>query len=127
MSAEATKHTYEAEARSTDTFGRMLCKARHHHVVSDGPASLGCPGEAIMPGELFLAGIATCAVELLEVFAQEEGLPLKAANVALWGDIDAANQPRPDVTLFTSAGLEFELAGVTKEQAEHLVERFKGK
>jgi organic hydroperoxide reductase OsmC/OhrA len=105
----------------------MLCKARHHHVVSDGPASLGCPGEAIMPGELFLAGIATCAVELLEVFAQEEGLLLEAANVALWGDIDAANQPRPDVTLFTSAALEFQLAGVTKEQAEHLVERFKGK
>jgi len=65
MSAEAATHAYEAEARSTDTFGRMLSKARHHYVVSDGPASLGCPGEAIMPGELFLLGIATCGVELL--------------------------------------------------------------
>lgn len=127
MNAEATKRAYEAEARSTDTFGRMLCKARHHYLMSDGPASLGCPGEAIMPGELFLAGIATCAVELVEVFAQEEGLPLEAADVAVWGDIDAANQPRPDVTLFTSVGLEFELAGLTQQQAEHLVERFKGR
>lgn len=127
MHAEATKRAYEAEARTTDTFGRMLCKARHHHVVSDGPASLGCPGEAIAPGELFLAGVATCAVELVEVFAREEGLPLEAADVAIWGDIDSANQPRPEVTLFTSLGLEFELAGVTQEQAEHLVERFKGR
>ncbi|MDQ3944139.1 MAG: OsmC family protein [Actinomycetota bacterium] len=127
MNAEATKHAYEAKARSTDTFGRMFWTARHHHMVSDGPVSLGCPGEAIMPGELFLAGIATCAVELIEVFAQEEGLPLEAADAAVWGDIDAAKQPRPDVTLFTSVGLEFELAGVTKDQAEHLVERFKGK
>ncbi len=127
MNSEAPKRAYEAEACSTDTFGRMLFKARHHYLVSDGPASLGCPGEAIMPGELFLAGIATCGVELVEVFAQEEGLPLQGAKVAVGGDIDPANQPRPDVTLFTSVGLEFEFVGVTQEQAEHLVERFKGR
>lgn len=69
MNSEAPKRAYEAEARSTETFGRMLCKARHHYVVSDGSANLGCPGEAIMPGELFLAGIATCAIQLVEVFA----------------------------------------------------------
>ncbi len=127
MSGEATKHAYEAKARSADTFGRMFWTARRQHMVSDGPVSLGCPGEAIMPGELFLAGIATCAVQLIEVFAQEEGMPLEAADAAVWGDVDASNQPRPDVTLFTSVGLEFELGGVTRNQGEHLVERFKGK
>ncbi len=127
MDAEAPRRAYEAEARSTETFGRMLFSARHHHMVSDGPPSLGCPGEAISPGELFLAGIATCAVELVEVFAQEEGLPLQAAHVAVGGDIDPGDQARTDVTLFTSVGLEFELVGVTREQAEHLVERFKGR
>lgn len=127
MNADAAKRAYEAEARSTEEFGRMLFRARHHYLVSDGPVSLGCPGEAIMPGELFLAGIATCAIELVEVFAQEEGLPLQGAHVSIGGDIDPANQTRTDVTLFTSVGLEFELAGVTQEQAEHLVERFKGR
>ena len=123
----AEGHSYEVEARSTDTFGRMLGRARHQHVVSDGPVRLGCPGEAISPGELFLLGIATCGVELLEVFAQEEGLPLEAASLAAWGDVDAANQPRPELTLFTSVGLDFDLVGVTGEQAEHLVGRFKGR
>jgi hypothetical protein len=54
-------------------------------------------------------------------------MPLEAADAAVWGDVDASNQPRPDVTLFTSVGLEFELGGVTRNQGEHLVERFKGK
>jgi hypothetical protein len=36
---------YTAQVHSTDTFGRMLCTARQHHFVSDGPASLGCPEE----------------------------------------------------------------------------------
>ncbi|MFN2555646.1 MAG: OsmC family protein [Nitriliruptorales bacterium] len=127
MNAEGPKRAYEAEARTTQTLGRMLWKARHHYAVSDGAANLGCPGEAILPGELFLAGIATCAIQLVEVFAQEEGLPLQGANVAVWGDIDPANQPRSDVTLFTTVGLDFEFVGVAQDQAEHLVERFKGR
>ncbi len=112
MDTDAPRRAYEAEARSTETFGRMLFSTRHHHMVSDGPPSLGCPGEAISPGELFLAGIATCAVELVEVFAQEEGLPLQAAHAAVRGDIDPGDQARTDVTLFTSVGLEFEFVGV---------------
>jgi hypothetical protein len=45
---------YELQARSTETFGRVLCGARTHHFVGDGPLQNGCPGEAITPGELFL-------------------------------------------------------------------------
>lgn len=127
MSTEAPTRRYEAEARSTEVFGRMLCRARHQHFVSDGPATIGCPGEAVSPGELFLAGIASCGVELVEVFAREEGVPLEAASVAIWGDIDPADQPRAGVTVFTRVGIDVELAGVTQEQAEHLVGRFKGR
>ncbi len=80
-----------------------------------------------MPGELFLAGIASCAIELVEVLAQEEELPLQGAEVAVLGEIDPASQPRPAVTLFSSVALEFELRGVTQQQAEHLIERFKSR
>ena len=40
---------YATEAQSTDTFGRVLCTARNHHFVIDGPVQNGCPGEAVTP------------------------------------------------------------------------------
>src|SRR5437867_13266188 len=55
---------YAAQAASTDTFGRVLCSARNHHFVVDGPVQNGCPGEAINPGELLRSGVAAGGVEL---------------------------------------------------------------
>lgn len=115
---------YAAQARSTDTLGRMLCTARHHHFVSDGPASLGCPEEEVMPGELFLAGIAACGVELMEVFAKDEGLALRVAHCDVEGEVGSGDS---GLTLFESVKLEFVLEGVTEEQGAHLVELFKGR
>ncbi len=59
------------QARSTDTFGRVLCSSRNHHFIIDGPVRNGCPREAITPAELFLAGVTSCGIELLQVIAQE--------------------------------------------------------
>ena len=50
---------YEVEARSTETFGRVLCSARTNHFIVDGPVQNGCPGEAMTPPEAFLAGVIT--------------------------------------------------------------------
>ena len=44
--------------------------------VVDGPVQNGCPGEAITPGEIFLAGVA-CGVELLQVTARVQNVPLR--------------------------------------------------
>lgn len=118
---------YAAEARSTDTFGRVLARARGHHLVVDGPVWNGCPGEAVTPGELFVAGVAACAVELLEVIARDEGLPVPAARVEVRGEVDPANPARPDLTVFNRVDLRFEVRGVTRDQADLLVERFKGR
>jgi hypothetical protein len=74
---------YELRARSTETFGRVLCSARTHHFVVDGPLQNGCPGEAITPGELFLSGVATCGVELVQVLARAQQVPLQCGSVAL--------------------------------------------
>ena len=62
--AESQIRSYSVKARSTDTFGRVLCNARDQHLVVDGPVQNGCPGEALGPAELFLAGVAGCGVEL---------------------------------------------------------------
>jgi uncharacterized OsmC-like protein len=118
---------YEVAARSSDVFGRVLCDCREHHFVVDGPVHNGCPGEEVTPGELFLAGVATCGVELVEVFAREEELPVRAVNVEIAGEIEPENPVRPDLTLFNRVRLAFRLEGVSQTEAEHLVERFKGR
>jgi uncharacterized OsmC-like protein len=123
----ATVRRYGVQARSTDVFGRVLCDCREHHFVVDGPVHNGCPGEEVTPAELFLAGIATCGVELVQVFAREEGLPLQAVHVEIAGEIEPGSPVRPDVTVFNRVRLGFELAGVDEEQAERLVGRFKGR
>jgi uncharacterized OsmC-like protein len=123
--AETTLRRYEVRAQSTATFGRVLCSARQHHFIIDGPAQNGCPGEALTPPEAFLAGIASCGVELLHVLARDQQLPLADARVTIEGDVDRSAQPRPDVTLFTAVRLAFVLRGVSDAEAARLVEGFK--
>ncbi|MBI1965263.1 MAG: OsmC family protein [Betaproteobacteria bacterium] len=118
---------YTVQARSTDTFGRVLCNARDHHFIVDGPVQNGCPGEAITPAELFLAGVAACGVELLQVIAREQQLALPAVSVEIAGTIDRGNPVRRDVTVFNAVHLRFHLNGVTQAQSADLVERFKGR
>ena len=126
MSVAETRR-YAVRARSTDTFGRVLWSCRDQHFVADGPVHNGCPGEAITPAELFLAGIASCGVELLQVIAGADEIPLQAASVEIAGEIDPADPVRTDVSVFNSVRLSFHLHGVTEEQGAHLVERFKGR
>jgi uncharacterized OsmC-like protein len=115
---------YEIEARSTDTFGRLICSTRIHHFVIDGPSQNGCPGEALTPPEVFLAGVVTCGVELVEVFARERNLPLRSAWGLIRATLDRSNQAREDVTLFNSAHLKFVLKGVSQDEANDLVASF---
>jgi uncharacterized OsmC-like protein len=116
---------YQTRAQSTDTFGRVLCSARDQHLVVDGPVQNGCPGEAITPAELFLSGVAACGVELMQVLAQQQSVPLRSVKVAIEATQDPNAPVRPDVNLFNAVRLAFELGGVSEEQGKDLVERFK--
>jgi uncharacterized OsmC-like protein len=127
VTAGATVRSYGVQARSTDVFGRVLCDCREHHFVVDGPVHNGCPGEAVTPAELFLAGIATCGVELVQVFAREEELPLHTVHVDIAGEIEPENPVRKDLMVFNRVRLAFQLEGVTEDEAARLVERFKGR
>ena len=123
--ATAAERRYEISARSTDTFGRVLWSCRDQHFVADGPVHNGCPGEAVTPAELFLAGVAACGVELLEVIAKAEEIPLVSASVDIAGELDPSAPVREDVTVFNSVRLAFRLGGVTEDEASRLVEHFK--
>jgi uncharacterized OsmC-like protein len=127
MSVPATVRRYVARARSTDTFGRVLCSARDQHFVVDGPVQNGCPGEAVTPGELFLSAVASCGVELVQVFARQDDVPLRSIAVEISGQFDLDNPVRDDVTVFRSVRLAFSLEGPSERQAEELVKRFKGR
>ena len=100
---------------------------RNHHFIVDGPVQNGCPGEAITPAELFLAGVAACGVELLQVIAKEQPLALQAVSVEVAGTIDRSNPVRRDVTVFNAVNLRFHLNGVTQAQGTELVQRFKSR
>jgi uncharacterized OsmC-like protein len=124
MSAVETRR-YGVSARSTGTFGRVLWSCRDQHFVADGPVHNGCPGEAVTPAELFLAGVASCGVELLEVLARAGDVPLASAGVEVTGELDPASPVRDDLSVFNSVRLSFRLEGVDRAQGEELVEAFK--
>ncbi|MFN8571085.1 MAG: OsmC family protein [Gemmatimonadaceae bacterium] len=125
MSAPSSVREYEVRAQSTDTFGRVLCNARQHHFVVDGPVQNGCPGEELTPAELFMSAVASCGVELVQVIAKDRAIPVQRISARIWAMMDREKQARPDVTLFNTVRLEFELSGANAADAAALVEGFK--
>jgi uncharacterized OsmC-like protein len=115
---------YAAEARSTPTFGRVLCSARTHHFIIDGPVANGCPGEELTPPEAFLSAVAACGVELVQVIAREQSVSLRDVAVRIHAVVDRSRPVRPDVTLFNAVRLRFRLSGVPSDRAGGLIEQF---
>ena len=125
--AQADVRQYEVSAASTQIFGRVMCGARNHHFIVDGPEQNGCPGEEVTPAEIFLAGVACCGVELIQVLAKSAEIPIQAINVRIRGTMDRSRPVRPDVSLFNSVGLHFKIKGPSDQQARQLIESFKGR
>jgi uncharacterized OsmC-like protein len=125
--AQVEVREYAAQASSTDTFGRVMCSSRNHHFVVDGPVQNGCPGEAITPSEVFLLSVACCGVELMQVLAKSNAIPLAGIVVDIQGTFDPSRPVRSDVSVFNSVRLHFRMKGITDEQGRLLVERFKGR
>jgi len=121
----STVRRVQVRARSTDVFGRVLCSARDHHFIVDGPVTNGCPGEELTPPELFLSAVASCGVELVHVIARETAERVDRVAVSAHGVIDRSRQPREDVTVFTSVRLDFTLTGTDDAAAARLVEAFR--
>lgn len=125
MTAPLPVREFEVSARSTEVFGRVLCSARQHHWVVDGPAYNNCPGEELTPPELFLAAVASCGVELVTVIATEQGKRVDDVQLRVQGVVDRNRQRRADVTVFNSVRLEFSVGGTDGATAAELVEGFR--
>jgi uncharacterized OsmC-like protein len=124
-SPPVTLREYDVAARTTDVFGRVLCNARTHHFVVDGPVQNGCPGEELTPPEVFLSAVASCGVELVQVIARDTNVAIGPVSVTVHGVVDRARQARTDVTLFNSVRLDFTVRGTDGSSAAALVEGFK--
>jgi uncharacterized OsmC-like protein len=106
-------------------FGRVRCNARHHEFLIDGPVQNGCPGEELTPPEAFLAGIAACAAELIQVAGRQQGHESVTVAAAMTATLDRANPIRTDCTVFNSAHLTIDIGGVSSTVAFELAEAFK--
>jgi uncharacterized OsmC-like protein len=124
MVAPADLREYVIGGSSTSTPGRILCSARNHHFIIDGPTQNGFPGEEVTPPEAFLCGVAACGVELMQMFAAQQDLPLRSVSITLHAVLDRGNPVRTDYTVFNSVHLDVRVQGVTKEQGTQLVEAF---
>jgi uncharacterized OsmC-like protein len=116
---------YDVAARTTDVFGRVLCNARTHHFIVDGPVPNGCPGEELTPPELFLSAVASCGVELVQVIARDTNVPIGSATVSVHGVVDRSRQAHADKTVFNSMRMDFTIHGTDAASAAALVEGFK--
>jgi len=125
VTAPTTIREYDISARSTPVFGRVLCSARNHHFIVDGPVQNGCPGEELTPPEVFLSAIAACGVELVHVIAKDEKKSIDSVELKVHGLVDRSKQSRTDVTTFNRVELDFVVSGTDGQTAAALVEGFK--
>ena len=110
---------YKVRSYSTGTLGRAICNARTHHFVADGSG-----GEEVGAGELFLSGIAACAVNMVERIAHDDQITLEWMDVSVESYRDPDKVPG-DLSLYDAIRVNFEMWGVDDDQAHELVEMWK--
>ena len=127
MSGDVIRGT--ASCYSSATPGRAIVQIRDNHVVTDDPSQPASyyqgPGEAPGSLELFLGGIVSCAVLMLERIARSEGRSLGPLRAEMEATRDPTSPSHPPV--LDSARLTFVFQGLTTEEAGRLVETFKGR
>ena len=75
--------------------------------------------DAFTNSEAFLASVSSCGVTLIEMHAQETGVPLERMTVTIEGR-RPPTQPR-----FSAVTMTFEMVGVSQAQAEDLVATYR--
>src|SRR5215472_624463 len=118
-----------AACYSSATPGRAIVRIRGNHLVTDDPSEPSSyyhgPGEAPGSLELFLGGIVSCAVLMLERIARSEGRALGPIRAEMEATRDPTSSSQPPV--LDSAKLVFVFQGMTREEAGQLVETFKNR
>jgi len=96
--------------------GRALNQARMNHFVVDSSTN----PEAVSTVESFLAGVSACGVTMIEGLARADNLPLQRVEASIEG-VRLASESNA----FKEVNMRFELAGVSQEQADQLVQTYR--
>lgn len=105
----------EAKSYTFGRQGRCLNTVRNHHFVIDDSEI----GEEMTPSEHFLAGVASCAANLIQKMAGKEAIPLNKVTIDLKGV-----RLKSDTSRFQHADMTFTFAGVSQEQGQWLVDEY---
>jgi uncharacterized OsmC-like protein len=108
------------KSSNSGVLGRARSEARGHRLVLD--SSSRPQPDALTNSEAFLAGVSSCGVTLIEMHAEESGIPLKGIHVTIEGARTAAEPNR-----FAAVTMTFEIAGVSQAQADDLVATYRGR
>jgi len=108
------------KSSNSGVLGRARSEARGHRIVLD--SSSRPQPDAFTNSEAFLAGVSSCGVTLIEMHAQESGIPMTGIQVTIDGARTAAEPNR-----FTTVTMTFEIAGVSQSQADELVATYRGR
>jgi uncharacterized OsmC-like protein len=104
---------------SSGTVGRAESRVRGARLRLD--SSSRPHDDVFTNSEAFLAGVSSCGVTLIEMHAQETGVPVTHLAVTIQG-------VRPtDVPRFDRVTMTFEFDGVTQAQADALVETYRSR
>jgi uncharacterized OsmC-like protein len=110
------------KSSSSGTIGRASNAATTRNVRLPFDSSSRPQTDTFTNSEAFLAAVSSCGVTLIEMHARDTGVPLKSMDVTIEG-VRAAAEPNR----FAHVTMTFELAGVSQEQAEALVETYRGR
>jgi uncharacterized OsmC-like protein len=108
------------KSSNSGVLGRALSEARGHRLFLD--SSSRPQADAFTNSEAFLGGVSSCGVTLIEMHAQEVGIPLKAIQVTIEGGRTAEEPNR-----FATVNMTFEITGVSQAQADALVATYRGR
>jgi uncharacterized OsmC-like protein len=102
---------------SSGTVGRARNEARGVAVAFD--SSSRPQPDAFTNSEAFLAAVSSCGVTLIEMHAEQAGVPLQRMTVTIEG-----RRP-PTEPRFSAVTMTFDMVGVTQAQADELVETYR--
>ncbi|HXJ81771.1 MAG TPA: OsmC family protein [Candidatus Methylomirabilis sp.] len=105
---------------SSGTIGRAVSQARGSRLVLDSSSHPNL--DAFTNSEAFLGAISSCGVTLIETYARDKGIPMTRMEVTIEGSRTAEEPNR-----FASIAMSFAISGVSREQAEHLVETYRSR
>ncbi len=105
---------------SSGTVGRAVSHARGQRLLLDSSSEPRL--DAFTNSEAFLGAISSCGVTLIEMYAQDRGIPVTRMDVTIEG-LRTAEEPNR----FASIAMSFAIGGVSQAQAEHLLETYRSR